>query len=576
LKNSEIGGALRNLGFYAETEDGANSQFKARAYYRAADVVDALHQRLDEVYAEKGVEGLLEIPSIGKAIAGKIEEMINTGAIRNLEEARARLPVDVEQFRSVEGLGPKTVKLLYEKLGVRNLGDLEKAASDGKLQGVAGFTPKRIKEMQARISYYRQGSRRRLLGEVYPLAKQIEKRLGGLPGVQEAITAGSVRRMKETVGDIDFLVCTPEHNSERVMESFVTMPEVDEVMARGQSKSFVRLAGKIDADLLVVPPESWGSALQYFTGSKEHSVHVRRIATEKGLRLNEWGLYRDSLRVAGASEAEVYRALGMDWIPPELREDSGEIELALSGGLPQLVQYGSIQGDLQVHSESTDGTASIEEMARAGREFGLKYIAITDHTKSLALTGGLDEEELLDQAERIWAMKDRIEGIEVLASAEVNIMKDGSLDIADSVLDRLDIVGAAIHSNFALPIEDQTKRIVSAIRNPSVDIIFHPTGRRINKREGYPVDIQRIVSEAKETGTVLEVDAHYDRLDLRDEHVRMAVEQGVKLSIDSDAHHPIHYSYLMLGVGQARRGWAKASDVINTATSAKQVLKALK
>jgi len=331
----------------------------------------------------------------------------------------------------------------------------------------------------------------------------------------------------------------------------------------------------MDADLLVVPEESWGSALQYFTGSKEHSVELRKIAISKGLRLNEWGVFRGERKVAGTTEEEVYRALGLQWIPPEMRENSGEIELARQDRVPKLVEYGTLKGDLQVHSENSDGTATIEEMARGAKAFGLDYVAITDHTKSLALAGGLDGQELLQQANKIQELNDRLEGFRVLASAEVNIMKDGSLDIADNVLDKLDIVGAAIHSHFSLPIETQTERLVRAAKNSSVDILFHPTGRLINKRDGYPVNIERVIDVAKDTDTVLEIDAHYDRLDLRDEHVRMAIKKGVKLVIDSDAHHPIHYAFLTFGVAQARRGWATQQDILNTLPP-ERLLQALK
>jgi DNA polymerase (family 10) len=339
----------------------------------------------------------------------------------------------------------------------------------------------------------------------------------------------------------------------------------------------------MDADLLVVPEESFGSSLQYFTGSKEHGVAMRKIALAKGLHLNEWGIFdNDKKRVAGFTEEEVYQVLDLDWIPPEMRENTGEIEIAKKrGSLPSLIKYDGLKGDLQVHSNNTDGTMSIEDMSLAAKEkFGLEYVAITDHTKSLKLTNGLDEKQILNQANKIAEINDKIKmnqhiqdqknhqillnNFRILSSAEVNIMKDGSLDIANNVLDKLDIVGAAIHSNFAQPIEVQTERLIKAAQNPSVDIIFHPTGRRINKREGYPVNILKLIDVAKDTGTVLEIDAHYDRLDLKDDYIRMAVENNIKLVIDSDAHHPVHFAFLKFGIGQARRGWAKQSDVLNT------------
>lgn len=574
LKNSDIAKVMRDLGFLTEVgEEDANSQFRARAYYRAADTIAGLQENVVDIYRRSGLKGLLEIPSVGKAIAAKIEEMIKTGKVHALEEMRANIPINVEEFSSIEGLGPKTIKAIYDSLKVKDLAELEKAAAEGRLREVPNLSKKKVQDILKRIEFAKKGKGRRILGEVWPLIKEIEKVLSEVDGVKHAIAAGSVRRMKETIGDIDYLVVA--NDPEPVMDFFVRMPIVSEVIGRGPAKAFVRLEGGIDADLLVVPEESWGAALQYFTGSKEHSVELRKIAITKGLRLNEWGVYRGEQRVAGKTEEEVYAALGLQWIPPEMRENTGEIELARQNRIPELVKYGSLKGDLQVHSENSDGTATIEEMARGARAFGLDYIALTDHTKSLALAGGLDEEELLDQANKIAELNDRLEGFRVLASAEVNIMKDGSLDIANNVLDKLDIVGAAIHSNFNLPIEVQTERLIRAAENPSVDILFHPTGRLINKRPGYPVDIEKVVETAKETGTILEIDAHYDRLDLKDEYVRTAVKKGVKMVIDSDAHHPVHYAYLVFGIGQARRGWATEQDILNTLPVDK-LLKALK
>lgn len=575
VKNSDIAKIMRHLGFLTEVgEDYANAQFRARAYYRAADTIANLSENVADVYDNGGVAALLEIPSVGKAIAAKIEEYVKTGKVRHLEELKAKVPINIDELYGIEGIGPRTIKALYDKLQVKDLAGLENAAAEGRLRAVPGFTEKKEQDIKKKIEFFRKGKGRRIIGEVYPLVKQIELRLLQAEGVHDAVAAGSVRRMKETVGDIDYLVTADD--PEKVMEFFVSMPEVEEIVGRGPAKAFVRLAGGIDADLLVVPKESWGSALQYFTGNKEHSVELRKIAIAKGLRLNEWGVYKGEARVAGATEDGVYQALGLQWIPPEMRENTGEIELAKQGRLPKLVEYGSLRGDLQVHSESTDGTATMEEMARAAKEFGLGYIAITDHTKSLALANGLDENELLEQAGRIVELNDRLKGsFRILSSAEVNVMKDGSLDIPSNVLDKLDIVGAAIHSNFNLPIEAQTERLVKAAKNPSVDILFHPTGRLINKREGYPVDIEKVIEVARDTGTILEIDAHYDRLDLKDEYVRMAMKKGAKLVIDSDAHHPIHYAYLVFGIAQARRGWATQMDVLNT-LPADRLLKALK
>jgi DNA polymerase (family X) len=575
IKNSDVAKAMRDLGFLTEMmEEDPNVQFRARAYYRAADTIASLQENVIDIYGRQGVNGLLEIPAVGKAIASKIEEYLKGGKIQHLEELKAKVPIDIDELYGIEGIGPKTIKMFYDKLQIKNLADLEKVATEGKLKTLPGFTEKKEQDIFKRIEFFKRGKGRLIIGEVYPLVKQIEKRLQHIAGVKNAVAAGSIRRMKETIGDIDYLVAA--NDPKRVIDFFVKMPEVQEILGMGQAKAFVKLASGIDADLLVVPEESWGAALQYFTGSKEHSVQLRKIAISKGFRLNEWGVFKGDKRIAGATEEEVYKTLGLQWIPPEMRENAGEIELGRQDKVPKLVEYGSLKGDLQVHSENSDGTATIEEMARGAKAFGLDYIAITDHTKSLKLAGGLEEQELLEQADKISQLNDRLrEEFRILSSAEVNIMKDGSLDIPNTVLDKLDIVGAAIHSHFNLPIETQTERLIKAAKNPSVDILFHPTGRLINRRAGYLVDIEKLIDVAKDTNTVLEIDAHYDRLDLKDEYVRMAVRNGVKLVIDSDAHHPIHYSFLTFGIAQARRGWAIQSDILNT-LPADKLLNALK
>ncbi|MDP8887757.1 MAG: DNA polymerase/3'-5' exonuclease PolX [Thermoproteota archaeon] len=574
-KNSDVAKVMRDLGFLTEiSEEDPNVQFRARAYYRAADTIANLPENVTDIYSKQGVKGLLEIPSVGKAIALKIEEYLKTHKVHHLEELKAKVPVSIDEMYGIEGIGPKTIKMFYDKLKIKNLADVEKAATEGKLKTLPGFTEKKEHDIIKQIEFFKRGRGRFIIGEIYPLVKQIEARLQSISGVINAVSTGSIRRMKETIGDIDYLVVC--NDPEQVIDFFVKMPEVQEILGKGQAKAFVKLASGIDADLLVVPEESWGSALQYFTGSKEHSVQLRKMAISKGLRLNEWGVFKGDKSIAGATEEEVYKTLGIQWMPPEMRENTGEIELGREGKIPKLVDYGSLKGDLQVHSENSDGTATIEEMARGAKAFGLDYIAITDHTKSLTIAGGLEEQELLEQADRITQLNDSLgKEFRILSSAEVNILKDGSLDISNTVLDKLDIVGAAIHSHFNLPIETQTERLIKAANNPSVDILFHPTGRIINRRAGYPVDIERVIDVAKDTETVLEIDAHYDRLDLKDEHVRRAIKEGVKLVVDSDAHHPIHYSFLTFGVAQARRGWAMQSDILNT-LPADKLLNALK
>ena len=599
--NSEVAKIFREIAFILQTAEEKKSEsttiFKIRSYNRAADEIENLYSDISDIYKKEKLKGLLEIPSIGKAIATKLEEYITTGKIHYYDELKEKLPVDVSQFFGLEGIGPKTIKTLYGNLGIKNISDLEKAALEGKIRSVPGFSQKKEELILKKIQFFRKGGGRRLIGEVYPLVRRIEERLSGNTAVKQAIAVGSFRRMKETIGDIDYLVSVmSEKDGDNVIDYFIDMPEVKEVSGRGSSKAFVKLNNGIDADLLVVPEESFGAAMQYFTGSKEHGVAMRKIAISKGLHLNEWGVFdKQNHRIAGATEEEVYRVLGLEWIPPEMRENRGEIKLAKMGKngmekeedkvrLPQLIAYDDLKGDLQVHSNNTDGTMTIEEMALNARDkFGLSYIAISDHTKSLRLTNGLDEKQLLNQANTIAELNDKIKmnnnnknkHFRILSSAEVNILKDGSLDISNNVLDKLDIVGAAIHSHFSLPIELQTARLIDAARNPSIDIIFHPTGRIINRREGYPVNIPKLIEVANESNTILEIDAHYDRLDLKDEFIRMAVENNVKLVIDSDAHHPLHYAFLIFGIGQARRGWAKKSDILNT-LSAKGLLDSLK
>lgn len=601
-KNSEAAKILREIAFILQTEEEKESEpnaiFKVRSYNRAADEIQNLSSDIGDVYKKDNINGLLKIPSIGKAIATKLEEYITTGKMHYYEELKEKMPVDVSQFFGLEGIGPKTIKTLYSNLGIKSISDLEKAATEGKIRSIPGFSKKKEELILKKLQFFKKGGGRLLIGEVYPLVKRIEERLSKFSGVKQAMAVGSFRRMKETIGDIDYVVSVvSEKEGDNIIDYFVNMPEVKEVSGRGSAKAFVKLNNGMDADLLVVPAESFGAALQYFTGSKEHGVAMRKIAISKGLRLNEWGVFDEQKnRIAGSTEEGVYQVLGLEWIPPEMRENRGEIELAKmgkkhkdkekekeKGRLSQLIAYDDLKGDLQVHSNSTDGTMTIREMALYARDkFGLNYIAISDHTKSLRLTNGLDEKQLIDQANRIAEINDEINNssnknkdFHILSSAEVNILKDGSLDISNNVLDKLDIVGAAIHSNFALPVEVQTERLVNAAQNSSVDIIFHPTGRIINRREGYPVNISKLIEVAKDSDTILEIDAHYDRLDLKDEYIRMAIENDVKLVIDSDAHHSLHYAFLKFGIGQARRGWAKKSDILNT-LSAKELLDSLK
>ena len=587
MKNNEIAKIFREISYLIQiAEKDQNIIYKVRAYEKAADVIEKLSMSIEEIYLKDGIEGLKKIPSIGNAISTKIEELIKSNKISYHEELKKKIPIKVSEFSNITGFGPKTLKILFESLRITNIAELEKAALEGKISKIKGFSKTKEEKIIKTIQLSRNVKTRYLLGDIYPLIKKIENRLSERDNVNRCLVVGSFRRMRETIGDIDILISTDQ--PEEVIEFFVSMPEVQEIKGKGKTKAFVELGNGIGVDLLVVAEESFGSAAQYFTGNKDHNISIRNLALSMDFHLNEWGLYnKKGTKIAGSNEQEIYERLQLQYIPPELRENCGEIQyFTEQSNMPlDLIDYGDLKGDLHIHSDITDGTMSISDMAlHARKKFGLEYIAITDHTKSLRLANGLNEDQLLSQIQKIEQLNDTINqdssddtvpNFRILSSAEVNILKDGRLDISNNVLDKLDIVGASIHSNFSYSKEIQTNRLVEAAKNPSIDLIFHPTGRLINKREGYAVDMEKVIQVASETKTVLEINSSYNRLDLRDEHIRMAVENGVKLAINSDAHHPVHFAYLVFGIGQARRGWAKKIDIVNT-LKAEPLLKSLK
>jgi len=558
VSNRDIGRLLREISAYLEMEGVG---FKPRAYQKAAEAVEAMEVPVPRLFDEGGAKALATIPGVGKSIAHKIAEFLETGRVAYLEEMKAQRPVQLMELIAIEGVGPKTARALYDALGVRTLADLERVARQGKIRTLRGFGEKSEQEILRGLDFLRQHRGRFPIGEAFPIAYSIEQRLRELDCVEKVALAGSILRRKESVGDADILVISKDAGA--VMDFFIRMPEVAHVHGKGITKGSVRLHMGMDVDLRVVSRESFGAALNYFTGSKSHNVHLRRIAQERGLKLNEYGLFKGKKAIAGRTEEELYRALGLPFIPPELREDRGEIEAAQEGRLPQVIDYGGLRGDLQTQTDWTDGKHSIEDMAREAQALGLEYIAITDHTASLAMMG-MDEDKLSRQMEVIEALDRRSSGIRILKGAEVNIMPDGLLDVGDSLLAKLDVVGVGVHSHFHQSRSQMTERLCRAMRNPHVDILFHPTGRVVLKREPYDLDLDEILRVARQTGTVLEVDAMPDRLDLKDEHIRKAVEAGVKLVIDSDAHATSHFGLLHYGVGQARRGWATAADVLNT------------
>jgi DNA polymerase (family X) len=559
MENSRLARVFRDLAAYLEM-DGV--QFKPRAYEKAAQAIEAHDRPLADVYRERGARGLRDVPGIGASMAQKLEELLTTGRCTVHEEYRARLPVDIGGLTALEGIGPKAVRTLYETLGIRTVEDLATAARAGKIRGLASFGERSEQNILRALSGAAGGGRQ-LLAAVLPVVDDLARRLAAVPGVAQLVVAGSIRRRRETIGDADLLGVA--RRADALMDAFVGLPEVERVLGRGSTRSSVRLRSGFQIDLRVVPAECLGAALLYFTGSKGHNVALRQLAIQQGLKLNEYGLFRGTRRIAGRTEEQVYERLGLPFVPPELREDQGEIRAALDGRLPRLIEHGTLRGDLQTQTDWTDGADSLEAMARAARDLRLEYVAITDHTVSLAMTGGSDAAKLRRQAAEIARLNARLDGIRILAGAEVNIMRDGTLDIDDDTLATLDVVGVAVHSHFRLSRAEQTARIVRAMRNPHADILFHPTGRILQKREPYDVDLDAVIATARETGTVLELDAYPERLDLRDEHLRRAVAAGIKLVVDSDAHSVRHLVYgERFGIDQARRGWVTAADVLNT------------
>jgi len=560
MTNSEISKILYEMAALYEM-DGV--QFKPRAYEKAALGVEALDQEVKEIHQKGGIKALEEIPGVGKGIAFHIEQILKRGSFAEYERLKKKTPIKISELTAVEGVGPKMVKILWQKLKVRNLADLEKAARAGKVRGLEHFGEKSEEKILKGIEFLKKSGGRAVLGFVFPEIRNLKKMIKNFPEVDDAVMCGSARRMKETIGDIDILATS--FRPEKVMERFLGLPFIAHVYGHGPTKTNVRLKNGLDADLRVVPRESFGAAVNYFTGSKDHNIALREIAIKKGMKLNEYGLFRGKKIIAGRTEEELYKALGLRYIEPEMRENLGEIELARQNKLPELIGYGDLKGDLQVQTDWTDGENSIEEMAKAAMEAGLEYIAITDHTRSLAMTGGADEKKILRQMTEIDRINrsGKFKKFKILKGAEVNIMKDGSLDIDDKTLVRLDVVGAAVHSHFNLSREEQTQRLIRAMENPNVDIIFHLTGRIINKRAPIDVDIDEVIKAAKRIGTILEIDAFPDRLDIKDEYIQKCVEAGVKMSIDSDAHSVQHFKMLEFGVAQARRGWATKNDIIN-------------
>jgi DNA polymerase (family 10) len=554
MKNRDIARILDRIGDVLEFK--GENVFKVNAYRRAARALDDL---AEDVQAIKEQGRLRQIPGIGSGMAEKVEEYLSTGKIGKHEELTKDLPPRLMDLLNIPGLGPKTLQLAYERLGVRDLEDLKRVIADGNLAGLPGMGAKKVENIQKGIEHL-MGSRQRIpLGVAYPLVQTIVGELEKIAGVSRVSAAGSLRRMRETIGDIDILATGKK--GAVIIEEFCQLPLVERILAQGDTKGSVIVEGGTQVDLRVVEEAAYGAALQYFTGSKDHNIKLREMAKAGGLKISEYGVFKGQRKLSGKTEEEVYKVLGLPLIPPELREDRGEIEAGLKGDLPELVEAKKILGDLHVHSEFSDGASTLEEIAAEGKDLGYKYVAICDHSRSVKYAGGLSADRLERQGEEIRRLNSKLKGIQLLAGSEVDIKGDGSLDFPDRLLEKLDIVLAAIHQGFKQRV---TERMCKAMENPHVDVIVHPTGRLISRREGYEVDLEAVLKKAAETRTALEINAYYDRLDLNDMNCLRAGKLGVKVAIGTDAHHSNQMWMLQLGVGVARRGWLEAKDVVNT------------
>jgi len=558
VKNREIAGILYQMAELLELH--TENRFKIIAYSRAARAIESLTEDIEQVCREGRLEG---IPGVGKAIAEKIKEYLRTGRIQSHQDLLADTPQGLAELLQISGLGPKTVFMLHEKLNITNLDELEKAAREHRIRRLPRMGVVREKNILKSIERYRKRSNRILYSTAESIVDEILTYLGGIEGLEHATAAGSYRRRRETVGDIDILATAAR--PEEIVAAFVKMPLVEEVLAKGPTKASVIMNDTIQVDLRIVEHRSYGTVLQYFTGSKEHNVSMRQLALDRGYSLSEYSLTRlaNGQDLFFDQEEEVYQALGLQYIPPELREDRGEIEAALGGRLPRLVEAKDIRGDLHVHSIWSDGRASIIELAQAARSLGYEYIALSDHSPSVGIAGGIGREKMEEKIEAVAEANDSLEGITVLMGAEVDIKADGSLDYPDDLLERMDVVVASVHMAQQQKERTITGRLISAIENQNVDIIGHPTGRIINQREPSDMDFHAVLEAAAKTGTALEINAHPSRLDLNDVNARAAKEMGVQMSINSDAHDAGQLLNMKYGINVARRAWLEKKDLIN-------------
>lgn len=565
MKNKELADLFEKMADILEFKD--ENPFKISAYRKASRILGDLIEDIGEV---AGRGELKKIPGIGEGMAQKIEEYLKTGKVSKYEEVKKEVPDELIAIMGIPGMGPKTLALIHKERGVGNLSQLEKAVEDGSLIGLPGMGEKKVENIKRGIQLLKQSKGRMNLGMAFPVAKRIVETLREKTGSEKIEWAGSLRRMRENIGDIDILATGPDH--EKIVHAFTHLPEVKEVLASGETKASIIVEGGLQIDLRVVEEGSYGAAIQYFTGSKGHNIHLRGIARARGIKINEYGVFKGEKKIGGKEEKDVYKALGMVWIEPELREDRGEIEAAREKNLPKLIEESEIKGDFHVHSNWSDGSSSIEEVARAAQKKGYQYVAICDHSKSLKITHGLDESRLLKQMEEIDCLNERMKGFQILKGTEVDILSDGKLDFSDKVMEKLDVVVASVHSGFKQDKERMTRRIIRALENPYIHVLGHPTGRLLGARDPYEVEMDEVMEAAKKYGKALEINAHFERLDLDDIHCRKAKEMGIRVAIGTDSHHLDQMWMMSLGVAVARRGWLETEDVLN-ALSLKELLK---
>jgi DNA polymerase (family 10) len=559
MKNAEIARILEEIAAMLEAE---GVEWKPNAYRKAALTIATLSEDIEEVYKQGRLK---ELPGVGESIAQKIEEYLKTGKIKYYDELKQKYPIDFSSFSKIEGLGPKTIVKLYKFLKIKNLDDLKKAIQEHKLKDLPGFGERSEEKIRKSIELYEQTPQRQLLGFVLPEAEALKRKLEESGLVKRVEIVGSIRRMKETIGDIDVLtIIKPNIDPMKVMDFFVSLPEIKAVEAKGPAKTSVALKIGMDCDLRVFEEKSFGAAMLYFTGSKQHNIELRKIAIKKGYKLNEYGLFKGNKLIAGKSEEEIYEKLNMQYIPPEMREVRGEIELALKNKLPKIIDYNEIKGDFHVHTKYSDGANSIKEVAEYAKKLGYEYITISDHSSNLKIAHGLTNEQYKKQFNEIEKVEKEV-GIKIFKSGEVDILKDGSIDISKEVAKQMDFVIAAVHSNFSMSKEEMTNRVIKALRSKLVTILAHPTGKLLNQRPPYEIDLEKIFEVAKEEGVIMEINAFPDRIDLNSENIMLARKFGItKFSIGTDSHRLDHLHFMRLGIGTARRGWCTKQEILNT------------